>query len=109
MPSMRRDLYEIKDSAASITMGLGNVAVNLVAKAMQLAIFGAIYRFRIFTLNYQWWAWGAFVLLRRVQLLLVPSRQPRMPAILGIPRGASLVATRTICRRLCAKAGRGRS
>jgi len=55
---MRRDLYEIKDSAASITMGLGNVAVNLVAKAMQLAIFGAIYRFRIFSLGYQWWVWA---------------------------------------------------
>jgi sterol desaturase/sphingolipid hydroxylase (fatty acid hydroxylase superfamily) len=54
---MRRDLYEIKDAAASITMGLGNVAVNLVAKAMQLAIFGAIYRFRIFALGYQWWVW----------------------------------------------------
>jgi sterol desaturase/sphingolipid hydroxylase (fatty acid hydroxylase superfamily) len=54
---MRRDLYEIKDSAASITMGLGNVAVNLVAKAMQLAIFGLIYCFRIFNLDYQWWAW----------------------------------------------------
>ena len=25
---MRRELYEIKDSAASITMGLGNVAVS---------------------------------------------------------------------------------
>jgi hypothetical protein len=39
---MRRDLYEIKDSAASITMGLGKVAVNLVAKVMQLAIFELI-------------------------------------------------------------------
>jgi sterol desaturase/sphingolipid hydroxylase (fatty acid hydroxylase superfamily) len=55
---MRRDLYEIKDSAASITMGLGNVAVNLVAKTMQLAIFGVLYRFRIFHLGYQWWVWG---------------------------------------------------
>jgi len=54
---MRRDLYEIRDSAASITMGLGNVAVNLVAKAMQLAIFGLIYRFRIFNLYYHWWVW----------------------------------------------------
>jgi sterol desaturase/sphingolipid hydroxylase (fatty acid hydroxylase superfamily) len=54
---MRRDLYEIKDSAASISMGLGNVAVNLVAKAMQLAIFGLIYRFHIFNLGYQWWGW----------------------------------------------------
>src|SRR6266481_4674543 len=55
---MRRDLYEVKDSAASITMGLVNVTVNLAAKAMQLAIFGVIYRFRIFNLGYQWWVWA---------------------------------------------------
>jgi sterol desaturase/sphingolipid hydroxylase (fatty acid hydroxylase superfamily) len=54
---MRRDLYEFKDSAASVTMGLGNVAVNLVAKTMQLGIFGLIYRFRLFNLGYQWWVW----------------------------------------------------
>jgi hypothetical protein len=52
---MRRELYEIKDSAASITMGLGNVAVNLVTKTMQLAIFGWLHRFRVFNLGYQWW------------------------------------------------------
>lgn len=36
---MRRELHEIKDSAASITMGLGNVAVSLLTKTMQ---FGAL-------------------------------------------------------------------
>lgn len=55
---MRRDLYEVKDAAASITMGLGNVAVNLVAKTMQFAIFSAIYRWRIFNLGTQRWVWG---------------------------------------------------
>jgi sterol desaturase/sphingolipid hydroxylase (fatty acid hydroxylase superfamily) len=54
---MRRDLYEIKDSAASITMGLGSVAVGLVTKAVQLGIFSLIYRFRVFNLGYQWWVW----------------------------------------------------
>jgi len=54
---MRRDLYEIKDTAASIAMGLGSVLIGLVTKAMQLAIFGLIYRFRIFNFGYQWWAW----------------------------------------------------
>jgi sterol desaturase/sphingolipid hydroxylase (fatty acid hydroxylase superfamily) len=54
---MRRDLYEIKDSAASISMGLGSVAVGLVTKAMQLGIFSLIYRFHIFNLGYQWWVW----------------------------------------------------
>jgi sterol desaturase/sphingolipid hydroxylase (fatty acid hydroxylase superfamily) len=54
---MRRDLYEIKDSAASISMGLGSVAVGLVTKAMQIGTFSQIYRFRIFHLGYQWWVW----------------------------------------------------
>lgn len=54
---MRRDLYEIKDAAASVTMGLGSVVVGLVTKAMQLAIFGFLYRFRIFHLGYAWWVW----------------------------------------------------
>jgi sterol desaturase/sphingolipid hydroxylase (fatty acid hydroxylase superfamily) len=55
---MRHHLYEIKDGAARITTGLGNVAVNLVVKTMQLASFGALYRFRLFNLGYQWWVWG---------------------------------------------------
>src|SRR5882762_252528 len=54
---MRRDLYEIKDTAASITTGLGSVAVSLVTKAMQLVIFGLIYRFRVFNLGHQGWVW----------------------------------------------------
>ena len=29
---MRRDLYEIKDTAASLTMGVGNLLVNLVPR-----------------------------------------------------------------------------
>src|SRR6266481_9083512 len=54
---MRRDLYEIKDAAASSAMGLGSVAVGLVTTALQLAIFGLLYRFRVFTFGYQWWVW----------------------------------------------------
>lgn len=55
---MRRDLYQVKDAAASISMGLGNVAVNLVAKTMQLGIFMLLYRFRLFNLGTQGWVWG---------------------------------------------------
>ena len=54
---MRRELYEIKDSAASITIGLGNVAVSLLTKTMQLALFSWLYRFRVFSLGYRWWVW----------------------------------------------------
>ena len=55
---MRRDLYEIKDTAASLTMGVGNLLVNLLAKALQFAIFSMLHRFAIFHIGYQWWAWA---------------------------------------------------
>jgi sterol desaturase/sphingolipid hydroxylase (fatty acid hydroxylase superfamily) len=54
---MRRDLYEARDTAASLSMGIGNVVVNLVAKGMQFAIFSFVYQFRTFELGFQWWVW----------------------------------------------------
>ena len=54
---MRRDLYEVKDTAASLTMGIGNLLVNLLAKALQFSIFSALHRFALFHVGYQWWAW----------------------------------------------------
>src|SRR5256885_16913250 len=54
---MRRDLYEIKDTAASLTMGIGNVIIGIVTKAIAFAVFTVIHRFAIFNIGYQWWAW----------------------------------------------------
>ena len=54
---MRRDLYEVKDTAASLTMGLGNVFIGIVTKAVAFAVFTAVHRFAIFKIGYQWWAW----------------------------------------------------
>jgi sterol desaturase/sphingolipid hydroxylase (fatty acid hydroxylase superfamily) len=54
---MRRDLYELKDTVASLSMGTGNVLLGLVSKAMIFAIFTAVHRFAIFKIGYQWWAW----------------------------------------------------
>jgi sterol desaturase/sphingolipid hydroxylase (fatty acid hydroxylase superfamily) len=54
---MRRDLYEIKDTAASLTMGIGNLLANLLAKAIQFSVFSMLHRFAIFHIGYQWWAW----------------------------------------------------
>jgi len=36
---MHRDLYEGRDTAASLTMGIGNVLVSLVSKGLVFAIF----------------------------------------------------------------------
>lgn len=54
---IRRDLYEIKDTAASLTMGIGNLLTNLLAKAIQFSVFSLLHRFAIFHIGYQWWAW----------------------------------------------------
>src|SRR5579859_106275 len=54
---MRRDLYELKDTAASLSMGTGNVLLGLASKAMIFAIFTAVHRFAIFKIGYQGWAW----------------------------------------------------
>ena len=54
---MRRDLYEVKDTAASLTMGMGNVLAGLLSKGMVFLIFTWVHRFAIFPIGYQWWAW----------------------------------------------------
>jgi len=54
---MRRDLYEPKDTAASLTMGVGNVLVGLVSKGMVFVLFTWVHRFAVFQLGYQWWVW----------------------------------------------------
>src|SRR5260370_30216328 len=54
---MRRDLYEIKDTAASLTMGVGNLVVNLLSKAVQFSAFVMLHRLAMFHFGYQWWVW----------------------------------------------------
>lgn len=58
---MRRDLYEIRDTAASLTMGTGNVIIGLGAKAMIFGAYTLVHRFAIFNIGYQWWAWVLIV------------------------------------------------
>lgn len=54
---MKRDNYELRDTATSLTMGIGNVLVALVAKAMVFAIFAFVHQFAVFNIGHQWWAW----------------------------------------------------
>jgi sterol desaturase/sphingolipid hydroxylase (fatty acid hydroxylase superfamily) len=55
---MRQDLYEWKDTAASLTMGIGNVIVTLATKAIAFAVFSFVYRFAPIHLGFGWWVWG---------------------------------------------------
>jgi sterol desaturase/sphingolipid hydroxylase (fatty acid hydroxylase superfamily) len=54
---LQREIYEVKDAAASISMGLGNLATDLLAKVVQFSILTFLYRFAIFHIDYQSWAW----------------------------------------------------
>ncbi len=53
----QRDLYDAEDTAGSLAMGLGNVAVNLLAKGWVYLAFLGAYQFRLFEIGYTWWAW----------------------------------------------------
>jgi sterol desaturase/sphingolipid hydroxylase (fatty acid hydroxylase superfamily) len=54
---MRRELYELKDTAASLSMGIGNVVLGVATKTIAFAAFSAVHRVAIFPIGYQWWAW----------------------------------------------------
>jgi len=49
--------YELKDTVASLSMGLGYLAISLPSKGVVLACFFWIYEFRIFEIGNSWWAW----------------------------------------------------
>ena len=55
--AMQRDIYAVKDAAASITMGLGNLAADLLAKVVQFTVLTSLHRFAIFHIGFEWWAW----------------------------------------------------
>lgn len=53
-----RHLYETKDTWASLGLGIGNVLVGFVTKAMIFGLFVFLYQFRLFNLNdLKWWYW----------------------------------------------------
>lgn len=53
-----RHLYETKDTWSSLGLGIGNVLVGFVTKAMIFGFFSFLYKFRIFDLNAgNWWYW----------------------------------------------------
>jgi len=53
-----KDFYETKDTWTSLGLGIGNVLVGFVTKAMIFGLFVFIYQFRLFSLNdSKWWYW----------------------------------------------------
>lgn len=55
---LQRELYEVKDAATSISLGLGNLFIGILTKGFILVFFSWIYTFRFFTIPYNaWWGW----------------------------------------------------
>src|SRR5262245_7451401 len=55
--------YEARDTAASLAMGLGSVAIGLVGKGIEFALFSAAFEFRLFDLGTGVWVFAAAMLL----------------------------------------------
>lgn len=54
----QKDYYEAKDTASSLAMGIGNVIIGFVGKAIVFGAYSLVYQFRLFTVDMtQWWAW----------------------------------------------------
>ncbi len=53
----RIDIYEIKDSIACITMGLGSVVIGLAMKILAFVVFTGLYSISPFQMGYDWWVW----------------------------------------------------
>lgn len=53
-----KHLYETKDTFTSLGLGIGNVVVGLVTKAVIFGLFTFLYKYRIIELDYSmWWYW----------------------------------------------------
>lgn len=58
----QRELYDVKDAATSISLGLGNLFMGFVTKTFVLLFFTFLYQHRIATIPYNtWWAWVLIV------------------------------------------------
>lgn len=52
-----KEHYDVKDTAASLSMGLGDVIINFVLAAATFGLDMLVYQFRFFDIGFVWWAW----------------------------------------------------
>ncbi|GAB3574505.1 sterol desaturase family protein [Spirosoma luteolum] len=59
----QKDYYDARDTASSLSMGIGNVLIGFVGKALVFGAYSLVYRFRLFTIDMSSaWAWVALFL-----------------------------------------------
>jgi len=50
--------YNLKDTLASLSMGIGNLIVNMISKILVVLVVTFLYEnFRLITIPFVWWAW----------------------------------------------------
>jgi sterol desaturase/sphingolipid hydroxylase (fatty acid hydroxylase superfamily) len=50
--------YELRDAAASLAMGMGNLALGVLTGGAVLVAMQWVHQFRLFEIGYQWWAFA---------------------------------------------------
>jgi len=56
--------YILKDTLASLSMGIGNVFIEIVRKLIVVVIITFLYeKFKLFTIPFVWWAWVIILVL----------------------------------------------
>jgi len=54
----QKDYYDVKDTAGSLSMGIGNVIIGLVGKVIVFGAYTLVYQFRLFSIDMaQVWPW----------------------------------------------------
>ncbi|GAB3015860.1 sterol desaturase family protein [Spirosoma pulveris] len=54
-----KDYYDRNDTFGSLSMGIGNVVIGFIGKAIVFGSLSLVYQFRLLTVDMtQWWAWA---------------------------------------------------
>jgi sterol desaturase/sphingolipid hydroxylase (fatty acid hydroxylase superfamily) len=53
----KKELYETKDSLASIGMGIGSLVIDLIMKTLAFTAYIYLFQFRLFDIGWHWWSW----------------------------------------------------
>ena len=59
---MNHERYELKDTLASLSMGVGNVIISALLKVVTFGALSFLYQFRLFELRSVWWVWVLLIL-----------------------------------------------
>jgi sterol desaturase/sphingolipid hydroxylase (fatty acid hydroxylase superfamily) len=49
--------YELRDTTASLTLGLANIVGNALVKLIPIPLFAVLYEHRIADIGRAWWGW----------------------------------------------------